>query len=289
MSFFNINYFNAGNLFTLLNEIPTPSTYSSIKLFGNGHFNDLWLEDYTRTQAEIDSLDISVQPIWTIRTKLLALFENNLQAGNIVNLPDPIDKWLVLRKGQNDAKFTKIAELGASVSSYIDRLGVSKENYVYQLIPVANGLLGEPLQSDITPTNFTKVVLLDPELNEGYSFCYDMQLSEIATEEDLIVQDTRGKFQTFLKGNKQVSVGTISVIATSNSITQNELSQDVEFLEGLKAFILNGKPKILKFPKGLTYKVYTSSFFYNRKDGVDSYGNQIYKIGFEYRECGEVM
>jgi len=78
------------------------------------------------------------------------------------------------------------------------------------------------------------------------------------------------------------------MIATSNSITNEEISQDLEFLDEVRAFILNGKSKIIKFPKGMMYRVYTSDFFMNRKDGTDAHGNQIYRIGFEWREVGEV-
>lgn len=284
---FNINYFDT-NAFQSLIPLPTPSVYSGIKLFGSGTFDDVWVENYVRSYSEILALDFFSEPIWDVRTLFLAHFNNNLQGGNIINLPNPIDSWTILRRGKNDAKFTKIAEVSANVDTYVDRFARSNEEYVYQLIPVAGGFLGEPLLADAVGTDFTRVTLIDPVDNIGYEFCYDMSMSEISTEEDLIVSDTKGKFQTFLKGNKEVSVGTLSVIATSNSITTAEINQDLEFLNELRAFILNGKSKIIKFPKGMMYRVYTSDFSMARKDGVDAHGNQIYRIGFEWREVGEV-
>jgi hypothetical protein len=284
---FNINHFDT-NAFQSLIPLPVATTYSNIKLFNTGTFDDVWVENYVRSYAEILALDFFSQPIWTVRTLFLAHFNNNLQGGNIISLPNPIDKWIILRRGKNDAKFTKIAEVDANVDTYVDRFARSKEEYVYQLIAMAGDSLSEPLVADAVETNFTKVTLIDPVDNIGYEFCYDMSMSEIGVEEDLIISDTKGKFQTFLKGNKEVSVGSISMIATSDSITSDEINQDLEFLNGLKAFILNGKSKIIKFPKGMMYRVYTSDFSMTRKDGVDSYGNQIYRVGFEWREVGEV-
>lgn len=288
MPIFNIGYFNAGNTFQLLNQVPTPSTYSNIKLFGASIVDDLWGVSRIMTQSEINNLDLYTEPQWGIDTIILANFDNNLQAGNIISLPTPIDKWLLLRKGQNDAKFTKIAELEANVSEYVDRLAVSKEMYQYELIPMAGDLLGEPLLSDPTPTDFTKVVLLNPDETEGYSFCLDLSVSDISVEEDLVVNDTKGKFQTILKGNKEVNSGTISFIATSNSDTYNELKQDVAFLDGLKDFILNGEDKILKFTSGFSYRVSTSDFSKSEKQGNDAKGNKVFAISFSWREVGEL-
>ena len=266
--------------------MPTPSEYNNIKLYGGATFDTLWLENYKRTIQEITLLNLYSEPVWDINTLLLAKFNGNLQAGNIISLPSPIDKWILLRRGQNDAKFTRIAELDANVTEYVDRLAVSKEVYTYELLPVADDLIGEPLLSDPISTNFTKVILLDPTETEGYSFCLDLSVSDIGIEEDLTVSDTKGKFQTILKGNKKVNSGNLSFIITSNADTYNELKQDVAFIDGFGDFILNGEEKILKFTSGFTYRVFTSDFIKAEKEGNDAKGNKVFVISFAWREVG---
>ena len=288
MPIFNLSFFNAQNFFITPDDIPTPSTYSNIKLYGGGRFDNLHGESYIYDEAKIDSLDFYSDPVWTVPTFIMMLFNNNLQGGNIVSLPDPIDKWLLLRKGQNDAKATKIAELDAGDMGYIDRLAVSKEVYDYTLIPVAGDLLGESLLSDPIATDFTKVILLDPTETEGYSFCLDLSVSDIGIEEDLTVSDTKGKFQTILKGNKKVNSGNLSFIITSNADTYNELKQDVAFIDGFGDFILNGEEKILKFTNGFSYRVFTSDFIKAEKQGNDAKGNKVYVVSFAWREVGEL-
>lgn len=287
MAFFNVNYFNGNSTFQQLPQLPIPSTYNSIKLFGGATFDDLWLENYKRTQAQINTLDLEVEPQFTVNTLLLAHFNNNLQAGNIINLPSPIDKWIILRKGKNESKFTKIAEVGADVESYVDRKARSKEEYVYQLLPVTeDNKYGESLTANTANTDFSSIFLLDED--NVYSFCYNVNMSDISTEDDVSIQQTRGKYDTILKGNRSVSTGTLSAILTSNSITTSEIEQDTKFLEDLKSFILNGKSKILKLPKGLMYQVYTYDFSLLQKYGTDSYGNTVYSASFSWREIGDI-
>jgi len=288
MSIFNISYFNSQNQFTQISEVPTPSTYQKVRIHGSGYFDDLHGISRVMTQSEISSLDFAESPTWDGETFLLAKFNGNLQAGNITSLPTPITSWLVLRKSKFDSKFSKISEIGVSEKVYIDRLAKSNDNYTYQFIPKATDLLGEPIESDALDTDFNKVILLDPDTEVGYSLCLDMSLSEISTVEDVSINDTRGKYPTMLKGNRNYRVGTVGVLANSNSITEPELTQDIEFLRNLEDFINNGEEKIIKFPKGFTYRVITNNFAKMKKQSLTSQGETIYRISFAYTEIGDL-
>ena len=288
MPIFNISNFNSNNVFSGLSDVPTPSVYENIKLFGGSTVDDLHGETYIYTDAQIAELILTDTPEWLVNTFILAHFDNDLQAGNITSLPTPIEKWLVLRKSKSDSKFTKIDEIDAENYTYVDRLAKSNDEYTYQLIPKAGETLGEPLQTLPIETDFKKVVLIDPTTDLGFSFCYDLRMSEIGVEEDVSFTDTRGKFQTYQKGLKHVHVGTIGTLANSNSITENEIVQDIEFLKGVESFITNGNEKIIKFPKGLTYRVVTHNYSMTKKQSVNSSGDTMYVINFEYRECGEL-
>lgn len=287
MPIFNLSTFNFNNAFQLLNQIPPTSPYSNIKFYGGGRFDNVHGEEYVYDQTKIDSLDFYSDPLWTVPTFLLMLFNNDLQGGNIVSLPSPIDKWLVFRKNQTDAKYTKIAELPAATESYVDRLASSKQIYSYTLIPQSNDLLGESLLADPATTDFTRVILLDDTV--GYSFCLDLEMSDISTEQDITVSQTKGKYDTVLQGNKNAKVGSIGVILKSNSSTEIEIQQDAAYIDEFEAFITRSGSKVLKFPKGFSYRVYTSDFSKIAKDGYDSEGNIVYRVSFQWREIAEVM
>lgn len=288
MPIFNISYFNATNEFRKLNGFPIPSTYSNVKIFGQGIFDTIWAEDYIRTNEQIESLNIFAEPEWDANTIMLAKFNNNLQAGSVTSLPSPVDNWGVFRKGKNESKFTRIGDMLAEDLIFTDRLALSKEIYEYEIIPKSGDILGEPLLADKATTDFDKVILLDPIINEGYSLCYNIQLSDTTIEEDVTVSDTRGRYQTTLRGNKQVAVGNITVIATGATDISNGVQQDVEFLNSFKEFILNGREKILKFTDGIAYRVTTSEYSMIKLDGLDSAGNIVYNISFSWRECGVI-
>lgn len=277
---FNINYFNAST-FQSLTPLPIPTIYSKISLFGGGTFDDLWGENYIRTQQQIAQLDLYAQPQYTPQTIILAHFNNNLQAGNIISLPAAIDGWIIQRRAEGDAKFTTIAMVDADVDTYQDRLVSSKQTYTYQLIPKTGTVLGSPLESDPTTTDFRSVILLDPESNDGYSFCLNTVANAITVNDDVVQSDTKGKYQTTLKGNRRFKSGTVSTIARSDS---NGIEQDIQFLETLEDFIQNSNEKIIKFPKGFTYRVVTSNMSYSKLDGVDSNGNTLWGVSFDWAE-----
>lgn len=289
MSFFNINYFNTETQFQRLNETPVPVTYSNIKLFGGGYFDDLHGVDFIMTDEQIDTLDFNESPEWDLNTIILAKFNNNLQAGNVTGLPSPITSWLVQRKSENDTKYTQLAEIEADVDSYIDRLAKSNETYDYRLLPIASDLIGEPLKAEPVSTDFNKVILLDPDSEEGYSFCLDLRLSEIGISEDIGLNSTRGKFDTYQKGNREVHSGSVGTLLNSNSITEEEMQQDKEFLDAFEAFLLNGGEKIIKFNKGYTYRIVTSNVSLTKKTGSTNRDRSLYVVSFSWTEIGEVI
>lgn len=288
MSFFNINYFNAGSAFMRLYETPTPASYSNIKLFGGGKFGTLYGERRVYSDTDIANINSKVEQEWLVDTYINAMFNSNLQAGNITSLPSPIDSWIIQRKAMGDAKFTTIAIVDDLVDTYVDKLVKSKQEYTYQMLPKAGDVLGAPLEADPVTTDFKTIILLDPLTNEGYSFCLNMQVDSITVNEDVVESNTKGKYNTTLKGKRRFKSGTIGVIAVSDVLPNGALDQDLAFLDQLEDFITNGDEKILKFPKGMTYRVTTNNMSYNKLDGLDANGNTIYSIVFDWREVAEL-
>lgn len=289
MAIFNLSNFNYGNTFIRLSDPITPSSYEGIKIYGVGGFGRLIGSKYVYSQEEIDELS-GDQPFpdkeWTVDRFILANFDNNLQAGNITSLPSPITKWIVLRKEVNDAKFTKIAEIGAEELSYIDELAKSQSNYTYQLLPVATDVIGSPLEAVPVDTDFNKVVILE-EGGDGYSFCLDLRLSETRVLEDISFNETRGQYDTKLRGNRKVHAGSMGTIITSTG-TEEELVQNYLYLEQFRDYLLNDTEKILKFTNGFTYRVETFNVALTKKTGVTNKGKEIYLISFEWQEINDL-
>lgn len=288
MSFFNVNYFNGNSFFTRMYNIPVPSSYSNIKLFGGGVFGTLYGERRIYSDSDIANINSKVEQDWLVSTYINAKFNGDLQAGNLTSLPSPIDAWIIQRRATGEAKFTTIAEVGASVDMYEDRLVKSKQTYTYQILPRAGTVLGAPLEADPVTTNFDSVVLLDPLTNEGYSFCLNLQLDSVTVNDDVVSSNTKGKYNTILKGQRRFKSGSIGVIAVSTIEIGGALDQDILFLEQLEDFIVNNDEKILKLPNGMTYRVITSSMTYTKLDGVDVNGNTVFSIAFGWTEVGEL-
>ena len=288
MSFFNISYFNAGLGFLRLYETPSPSSYSNIKLFGAGKFGTLYGERRIYSSSDISSINPKVEQDWLTDTYINAKFDNNLQAGNYTSLASPIDGWIIQRKATTDAKFTTIAEVGAMVDTYEDNLVSSKQTYIYQLIPKAGTVLGAPLESDPVSTNFRTVILLDPLTQEGYSFCLNLQIDGITVNEDITTSDTKGKYQTVVKGNRRFKSGSIGIIASSSVDINGGIDQNVAFLNQLEDFIQNSNEKIIKFPNGFTFRVSTGGFNYTKLDGVDANGNMLWAVSYDWAESGDL-
>lgn len=292
MAIFNLSNFNFGNAFIRVLENIVPSSYEGIKIYGSGNFARIYGVNYIYTQAEIDELDGN-QPFpdreWTVDTFIWAQFLNNLQAGNITSLPAPLDGWKVQRQGKNESKFATLGELGSEETEFVDRLAKSKESYIYRVIPKTGDVLGSPLDSDIIDTSFKKIVLLDPDTQEGYSFCLDLRMSDIQIDEDVTYKDTRGKYQTELRGNKKVNNGSIGFLAKSSAVDSTELEQDLAYLQAFEDFINNGQPKILKIDNGYIYKVATSNFGKQRRNSVNNNGETLFNLAFNWREIGEVI
>lgn len=285
---FNLSNFNFNNVLNSPQQTPTPSIYSNIKFFGEGNFVMAHGLNYIMTQQEIDDDPFWEDESWGVNSFFLAKFDNNLQAGNITSLPEPIESWIILRKAIGDAKYTKVDELPAISLEYVDRLARSNETYTYQFVPKTATLLGAPLQSNDLITNFTRVVLLDPNTNDAYSFCLDLRLSSIATDEDISFNQTRGKYDTVLKGNREVHSGSIGTIIESSAVDALEVEQNYAFLQEFENFLLNGEEKILKMPYGQMYRVATSDISTTRKEGNTNSGKELYVISFSWTEVGEV-
>lgn len=285
---FNISYFNARNVFQRLYERPTPSAYFGVKIFGKGNFTNIHGVTRVLGESEINSQDFFTYKNWTVDTFLLAKMEGNTQGGNVTSLSAPITSWLIFRKGLLDTTFKRLAEIPEESTFYIDNTAVSNNEYIYQFLPKNNDEIGVSVPSIPKKTDFTKVILIEEESGDIYSFCLDLRLSEISIEESSSFFDTRGRYQTYLKGNKRVNVGSIGFVANSNSIGDFEIEQDLAYLKSFEDFILNGKEKLLKFPNGYSYRVITSNFIKSRKTSVNSYGKSVYVLSFSFREVGEI-
>lgn len=290
MPIFNLINFNVNNFQPNI-QTPTPSTYSKITLKGEGKFGLLYGQTKAYTQAEIDAIDTTSAPDeeeWGVDTFILARHDGDLQGGNETSLPAPITQWDILRKSNNDAKFTNIASVDDLETVYVDKLARSNETYIYQWIPLAGDVLGSPLQSEETTTDFQQVVLLEESTGDLYSFCLDLRLSEIRTNEDFAVENTRGKYPTSQRGNTNYSSGSIGVIVRSNAVTEDELEQDIQYVRDFQDFLTNGVEKVLKYTSGLTYRVQTSNVALTTKTGRTSSGSEIYLVSFEWTEISDL-
>ena len=132
--------------------------------------------------------------------------------------------------------------------------------------------------------------MIDPETQVSYIFNLELVSNAFGNEINYRRYDGYNKYSPFSFGDRDFLTGTIEAIVISNPCQINgsdDVNQTVEFLNELRAFINNGKEKILKSRKGHVLRVVTIDP--NTPIWLDQIGEQLYKYSFSFSEVGEVF
>ena len=103
--------------------------------------------------------DTSYEPEWDDKTIFLALFDNNMSAGNtFVNIPQ-FSEWHVYRQDVEAGTLTYVASTGVANAGIIDYLVSNKGTYKYYIYPIGDKI-GSPLASEEISTHRTEWTLI---------------------------------------------------------------------------------------------------------------------------------
>ena len=79
-------------------NIPLRHTYQKIRIYGNATIDKLQIKNIEMSDEDLQNIIMTDNSIWDINTLAMAEFENDLIAGNISNLINPVTKWQVNRR-----------------------------------------------------------------------------------------------------------------------------------------------------------------------------------------------
>lgn len=265
--------------------IPPRRNYNKIEFFGDITIDDVHLLDFEYTRAQVEALDIAVEPTWDDNTLMLAHYNNNLGAGNLENINGTIDTIEVFRKERADSVFTKIATLNGSAEEYIDISAIPFKNYTYEMVASNNIERSEPVVGQEINIDVYNDILIDSTNRDFYVFNLNLTENETSSNTGYSRYETINKFPAFLRGRQQYATLGARAIPIANEATlcsDTEISQNIDFMNNLRNFIDNDNLKFIKTRKGFFYKGKT--FDYKHSPLNIGIGQQPYYVKFNFVE-----
>lgn len=272
---------------TGLVQFPEPSAYTAIRINGEAIYDYVWSRNFVMTDAQIRALELDVTPVFDGTTIMLANFNNNLGAGSVDSITNPITSFDVNRRKSDETTFTLLDNVASTVTSYNDVTAEPNVTYIYEILAKNATEISEPLLADPLESDFYNWLIIDPETATTYVFNLNLQSSAFANEIDYNRYDGYNKYSPFTFGDRDFLTGSVSaILASNNEVCGVEVEQSVEFLDQFRAFINNKKEKILKSRKGHVIRVVTTD--YNSNIWLDELGEQLYRVSFNFTEVGAV-
>ena len=266
-------------------NIPLRKTYSKVRVYGNSIIDKLQIKNIEMSDSELQNIIMTDNLIWDANTLLMAEFENDLVAGNIADLTNPIIKWQVNRRevGGSTLKALDIVDVG--ISEYVDYSAQHGKNYIYSLFATSENEQSEPLECEEIETDFFGYYLVSEEEGKVFKFDLNVQSGTKQYLDDVSIMDNYTEYPSIAMGKRKYFTSSISCICGTVSIN-GQLQQSNEYVSELRNYILNGKKKIFKTRKGEIYKVFTSNYSEQQLD--DGIKEQVILISFNLTEVGEV-
>lgn len=272
----------------LVNPVPIPSPviYDKITVYGGGIIDKVTATNETLTETKIRNMILAMNYPWDASVIMKAEFNNNLSAGNIEGIINPIEKWILQRRRLEDSTFKSLSEFDVAVDNYIDYEIKNNKSYIYRLFAQSSDELSAPLDAEVLVTDFNYWVLIEPISGKAMIFSLDTQSGTLSTSSNLNVYDgsytehpiTSHSVSKYISGNISVTAGDIDGIT-------GDLIYNQGYLDDMEDFISDSKVKILKDPRGRGWKVKTSSFSSNYNDRSLE---QISTVSFSFIEVGNL-
>jgi len=266
-------------------NIPLRHTYQKIRIYGNATIDKLQIKNIEMSDEDLQNIIMTDNSIWDINTLAMAEFENDLIAGNISNLINPVTKWQVNRREVSGSTFKVLDVVDVGVSEYIDYSAQHGKNYIYSLFATSENEQSEPLECEEVETDFFGYYLVDEEEGKVYKFDLNVQSGTKQYQEDVTISKSYGKYPTISQGQSRYFSTTLSCICGTVDIN-GRLQQSINYVDGLREFILNGKQKIFKTRRGEIYKVYTNNYSEQQLD--DGIKEQIILVSFDITEVASI-
>jgi len=267
--------------------VPKNKTYDTVTLLGPGYFDKLHIQSVEISQEVIDEYTLDMYaPSWGGNTILLANFEDALAAGNVlIASGNPLIGWTITRRELGSSLAETICETDINTNNCVDTTAQLGKTYIYDVYPNTEEEVGEALESAPVTIDYSGYFLIDPEDGTAYKFDLNLVSGAMTNDSGMTEYETFTEHNAYSFTKKSIMRCNISAVIGEDD--NGELSQTVELLDLLKAFINNEKEKIFKTRKGQMFRGVTTN--YQQIPINDDLREQIYSVSFDFIESNDVM
>lgn len=279
------------NSFQNVVGVPSPvkRSYSTVKIYGNSTIDKLQIKNKEIDNETLKNIIITDNLKWTPDTITMCEFENNLLAGNIVNLDSPVTHWQISRRESDSSVLKNLGIIDVNINEFIDYETQQGKKYIYEVYALNDNQISEGFVTEEIETDYWGWYLIGND-KDGSTYVYYLDLNVefggYQNEEDFTEHPTYTQFNSFSKGERNFLRGTLSAIAGEISTNTNELLQTIDYIDTLRTRIQDISTKILKSRKGEIFKVktrgYTATPLHN---GIQS---QPYIVKFDFIQCEDI-
>lgn len=248
----------------------------------HGIFDELYVSTDVIPLSDFKGI---IPTFWDFNTKLHALFNKNLLAGNIQFATDSVEKVRIKKRTPHDSNFQTIFEkeikkpedFGFKLMDYYEPVGEIEYMYIAVMSGVENRTSINKIQS-----KFSSYFLC--ERDASYPMFLDRQFSKQLNQNIAVVNTWGRKYPLVVKnGNINYYSGSISCTFVEQKGCTYDFANAWNYRNIIYSFLTNGKPKILKDNMGNIYMIAVTS------DAITEDSDHPLHVisNFEITECGD--
>lgn len=273
-------------------------SYNKATLYGNSIVDYLWIKDYIAQQSEINNVNAyTYAPVWDGNTLLLATFDKDINAGNIVSLTDNVLYWQVYKRKPDDASLTFVAKIPASQYKIIDFNVLNGNEYQYTIFAETENYISAPLEQlgfvKASWWNWSLVGLQESDTDGLYYadseniWLFDTMLTSNGFDQniDKYIMENFTQFPKISSGKKNYLSSSLTAFLSNVDLTTGKYVDTIEQYNRFVDFIAQPTPKLLRDRKGNGWVVSTTG---NSMQYIDESTEQITKVSFNFVQLNDI-
>lgn len=273
-------------------------SYNKATLYGNSIVDYLWIKDYIAQQSEIDNIDTyTYAPIWDSSTMLLATFDKDINAGNIISLTDNVLYWQIYKRKPNDTSLKFVAKIPASQYKVVDFNVLNGDEYQYTIFAETENYISAPLEQlgfvKASWWNWSLIGLQESDANGLYYvdneniWLFDTMLTSNGFDQniDKYIMENFTQFPKISSGKKNYLSSSITAFLSNVDPKTGKYIDTVEQYNKFIDFIAKPTPKLLRDRKGNGWVVSTTG---NSLQYIDESSEQITRVSFNFVQLNDI-
>jgi len=274
-----------------------PNGYYTLTLYGQQICDYVWVCNKVFSTSEIEATTpIGFEPTWDTYTMLMALYNDNLNAGSIGTITEGVTDWSVYRQIVGDTRLYFVETVDVATTQVIDYNVANQTSYIYHLFPITASTIGGVLKSESTTTdwwNWSLTGILESSDDENIYYAdadniwlFRLNLKSNSIDQNLDITTYEGftQYSKISKGFRNYMTGSITCLL--GDVENVEYINDtVQKQKDFASFVLSTELKVLKDPKGNIWLIDTISNSYSI---IDEISQQPTMLNFEWHEIGDL-